>query len=317
MDYAHSATDKMLYALEHRIRAEYSTAVREAEAAMQDYLRHFEKNDSIMVAKLHAGDINLKQYKDWRMKQMMLTRKWETTRAELADIYVNADKVAAELILDTSSRAYALNHNYGTFEAEKGAGLDTSYTLYSKDTVSRLLKDNPDLLPPVGKNTAERIASGEIRRWNMREVQSVMTQGILQGKSIPKIAKDLAKTVGDRNMHSAVRDARTMMTSAQSAGRLDSYRRAESMGIKMGKQWMATHDGRTRHSHRDIDGELVPVEALFSNGLRFPADPYGAPAEVYNCRCTMVGEVLGVDDVDLAEWSDTDIDFEEWLEEHE
>ncbi len=50
---------------------------------------------------------------------------------------------------------------------------------------------------------------------------------------------------------------------------------------------MATLDGRTRDSHRDLDGERVPYDEPFSNGLMFPADPQGAGREVWNCRCTM------------------------------
>ena len=58
-------------------------------------------------------------------------------------------------------------------------------------------------------------------------------------------------------------------------------------GLQMQKEWMATLDGRTRDSHRDLDGERVPYDEPFSNGLMFPADPQGAGREVWNCRCTM------------------------------
>jgi len=90
------------------------------------------------------------------------------------------------------------------------------------------------------------------------------------------------------------------------------------MGIEMQKQWMATHDGRTRHSHRDIDGETIPIEEEFGNGLMFPADPDGPPEEVYNCRCTLVAKVIAVDGVDISDIPDqTSEEWEEWLAEHE
>lgn len=115
-------------------------------------------------------------------------------------------------------------------------------------------------------------------------------------------------------MHSAIRNARTMTTSAENAGRLDSYRRAKDMGIEVMKTWVATLDSRTRHTHRMIDGETVDVDEPFSNGLMFPADPDGDPEEVYNCRCTLVTRAMSIDGVDL-----TDVygDYSEWEDAHE
>lgn len=318
MDYGHSVTDKELMRLEGKIRQEYKQASEEVEKSAQKYLKQFEKNDKKMAALVDAGEISKKEYIEWRKEQMLLSRKWTAMRDEMVDTYMNADKVANGLIRDSAYQAYAFNHNYGTFEAETGAGADTNYTLYTKDSVARLVKDNPDLLPPPGKRTSAAIRSGKLKRWNQQQIQSVMTQAMIQGKSIPKIAKDLAERVGEANAHSHIRAARTMITSAENAGRLDSYRRAEDMGIEMQKQWMATHDGRTRHSHRDIDGETIPIEEEFGNGLMFPADPDGPPEEVYNCRCTLVAKVIAVDGVDISDIPDqTSEDWEEWLAEHE
>lgn len=96
---------------------------------------------------------------------------------------------------------------------------------------------------------------------------------------------------------------RTAVTGAQNAGRLDSYAAAEKMGIKLKKEWLATLDGRTRHSHAMLDGEQVAPDAKFSNGCRFPGDPQGPPWEVYNCRCTLIAAVDGVDTSDAERWA--------------
>lgn len=37
--------------------------------------------------------------------------------------------------------------------------------------------------------------------------------------------------------------------------------------------------------HADIDGETVPIDQLFSNGLRWPGDPTGTSGETASCHC--------------------------------
>ena len=92
-----------------------------------------------------------------------------------------------------------------------------------------------------------------------------------------------------------MRWARTYTTAAENAGRVASYERAQKMGIKLKQEWLATLDGRTRHSHRQLDGERREVGKRFSNGCRYPGDPQAAYAEICNCRCTLVAAVDGID----------------------
>lgn len=318
MDYGHEQADKMLKDLEKKIQKEYSKAAREVEASMNKFLSQYRKNDKKMFELWKSGEITKKEYTDWRKKQIILTDKWLSQRDELVSRYMDADKVASGLINDHKMDVYALNYNYGTYEVEKGARLDTGFSLYSKDSVARLMKDNPKLLPPPGKATSEAIRRGELKRWNQKQIQSVMTQGILQGESIQKISKRLAVTVSEKNAYSHYRAARTMTTSAENAGRLNSYKRAEDMGIKMGKTWLAAHDNHTRASHREYDGMTIPLKEEFAHNLMFPGDPDGDPAEVYNCRCSLVADVMSVDGIDLSDigarpWEDEwEPDYNEW-----
>ena len=69
------------------------------------------------------------------------------------------------------------------------------------------------------------------------------------------------------------------------------------------QQWLATMGNRTRHSHRQLDGEQVDVGAKFSNGCRFPGDTDAPYAETMNCRCTLIAAVAGVDMPDAKRWS--------------
>jgi SPP1 gp7 family putative phage head morphogenesis protein len=126
----------------------------------------------------------------------------------------------------------------------------------------------------------------------MKKINAETLQGILQGESMDKIAKRL-RNVQEMNKTQAIRSARTLVTGAENKGRLDSHKRAEEDGIILEEKWVATKDGRTRHSHAMMNGETKKTNETFSNGLEYPGDPSGRPEEVYNCRCTMTAKVLG------------------------
>lgn len=315
MDYGHKLTEKELEELEKRISKEYETAEKEVQDKLFNYLQDFQRKDADMQAQKEAGKITQTEYNNWRVNQMATGKRWENMRQSLAEDFHNTNNIAKEMIKEHSYDIYALNHNYGTYEIEKGLGIDTSYTLYDRATVERLVRDNPQMLPPPGKKVAERIRQGKDVLWNNQQIQSVMVQGLLQGMSIPELAERLAETVGDKDKVGAIRNARTMTTGAQNAGRVDSYKRAVDMGIKTKQRWIAVLDEKTRHSHRQLDGEMVDVGEKFSNGCRFPGDPSGAPEEVYNCRCAVVsaieGTALAGNIEDLPRLSKID-DYEEW-----
>ena len=128
-------------------------------------------------------------------------------------------------------------------------------------------------------------------KYGKQQITASVTSSILQGKGIGKIADDLQSRMQDMSRASAIRTARTAITAAQNAGRLDTYRAAQDMGIKLKKQWMATLDNRTRHAHAMLDGQTVDVDKPFKvDGyeLMYPGDNSAPGYLVYNCRCTTI-----------------------------
>ena len=124
-----------------------------------------------------------------------------------------------------------------------------------------------------------------------------MTSSILQGKSIKGIADDLQTRIPTMNRNSAIRAARTAVTGAQNAGRMDSYVAATKMGIEMEREWVSTLDARTRPEHAEADGQVVGVDKPFIVGgekLMFSGDRSGSGWNIYNCRCTQIARVKNV-----------------------
>lgn len=162
-----------------------------------------------------------------------------------------------------------------------------SFTLADENTIKNLATSDKTLLPYKKVNGKNDV------RWNTQKVNGEVMQGILQGDSASKIAGRLSDVLG-MNEASAIRNARTSMTSAQNKGRMDMLDDAEEMGIIVKKEWIAALDEHTRDTHAEMDGELQNYDEPFSNGLMYPGDPDGEPAEVYNCRCRMGVHVVGV-----------------------
>lgn len=314
-DVGHAETDATLKDIEAKIAKEYRQAVKDTQAKLDDYLRRFEIKDKKWRLMVANGEKTEEEYKKWRTGQIMIGKRWEEMRDTLAQDYHNANAIARSIVDGYMPDVYALNHNYGTFEVESGALVDTSYTLYDRQTVERILRDNPDLLPPPGRNLQQRIAAGLDIKWQEGQIQSVTLQSILQGESIPTMAKRIARTMGETNHKATIRYARTAVTGAENAGRIDAYQRAEKMGIDMVQEWRATLDMRTRHSHRQMDGEKQRVGVKFSNGCEYPGDPNGPPWEIWNCRCAIRGVVKGLEPQARKYRSLEDIEgmtYEEW-----
>ena len=319
-DHGHEETDKGLAKLEKQISKEYTQAYKDVKQKFEKYMQDFDRKDKVKRELVKSGQLSQSEYIEWRKNQLLVGQRWEEMRDSLAKDITNTQRIANSMTKEFLPDAYAINHNYGTFEVERGSHINTSYTLYDRDTVNRLIRDNPKLLP------APKVDIPKAQLWNKRKLTSAITQGVLQGEAIPDIAKRLM-TVTDMSKAAAIRNARTMTTSAECAGRIDSYKRAEDMGIEMQQAWVATLDDRTRHEHRLLDGQIRTVGEPFEvegQKILYPGDPAAEPYLVYNCRCTVIALVKGTslengigDYPRILDPALGDMTYEEWKHAHE
>ena len=292
MDTGQKMTDAELAKLEKRIAGIYRTAYNDLTDTIKDYFDKFAVRDAAEKARMEAGEISEDQYKLWRAAQIGRGERFEALRDKVAERMTNANATAIAYINDATPGIYSLNRNLAAYTIEQVAG-DVGFDLWDERAVKRLIVEQPDLMPSYPEKRA--LKRGIDLAYGKKQITASVTSSILQGRSIKGMADDLQTRITTMNRDSAIRTARTAVTGAQNAGRLDSYYAAEKMGIKCRKQWMATLDGRTRHSHAMLDGEIVDNDKKFSNGCRFPGDPNGPPSEIYNCRCTLVSEIEGID----------------------
>ena len=297
-DPAHKKTEEVLKRTEKRIKEEYEKAQKEIYEKATDYMRRFKIKDEIWQKWVAEQSKTPEEYRKWRESQIMAGERWKALQNTIATDMYNANMASNNIASSFIPEIYAINFNFGTYEVESTLGIDTGFTLYNKDAVMRIIEKDPAIYKRPGAATAKAIKEGKIIRWNKQKVQSVMLQGILQGESIPNLAKRLAKETCDSDYRTAIRNARTMATGIQNAGRLDAYARAESMGIIMEQEWRSVLDNRTRHNHRLLDGQRRKIGEPFEvEGVKilYPGD-IGAPSDmIYNCRCAVRGVISGME----------------------
>lgn len=152
------------------------------------------------------------------------------------------------------------------------------------------------------------------------EVFNLIATSIAEGAGLGEGIRDLAAriqrllTVTETQIwrNRATTVARTETLGAFNAGRADMFGvLADDIGGDFEKLWLATDDDRTRKSHREADGQRVPLGSPFTIGadeslnligvqMMQPGDPNGPANEVINCRCTILlvtpGEELDYSD---------------------
>lgn len=119
-------------------------------------------------------------------------------------------------------------------------------------------------------------------------IRALVLAGEQDGASVEAIAKRIRTEAMPMSRLRAHVIARTETHAAAGWANEQAASEAE---IELLKEWVATHDARTRDSHREADGTTVPMGMPFElEGwpLRYPGDPAGPPELVINCRCQAI-----------------------------
>lgn len=304
-DIVHEAADKEITRLARAMAREFKQAHKDMAKRLEKKLAAYERELIQWQKDLKADKCTEKEFKAWKNARCADLGRTQGLTEVLANDLVQADQRATEHIHGALPGVYAENYNYGSYQAQQGKIVPT-FALYDEGTIANLLDEDKQLLPAPKVNIPKDMS------WNASHVRSALTQSFLTGESIPDMAKRL-RGVADMNVRSAIRIARTAITGTENRARVDSYVAANDMGINCEKQWMASLDGRTRDSHRVLDGQHVKPDAVFDNGCRFPGDPQAPVGEVYNCRCTLVAYIPGHNTMkDRSEATVGSLSYAEW-----
>lgn len=314
-DYASRSTDKAVESLERRIRKVYSEAQKDIEDKTKDFWDRHRAKDAVYRQQVKDGKITKEDYQAWMRGQVFQGKQWEAKMQQVQSTLAQANKDALNIINGGRIQVFATNSNWTAYTLEHEAGVNFGFGVYDADAVTRLLRDDPSLLP------AKKLNVPKDKLWNKGNMNRQIAQGIIQGEGIDKIAKRLANVTGT-NKKAMLTNARTMMTGAQNAGRQEGYQRAQKMGIKLRKEWIATLDGHTRVNHAALDGQVVDIDDPFKvdgYSIAYPGDPHAHPSMVYNCRCTTAAKLIDYPSKGAQRYDNIagkpikDMSFKEWM----
>lgn len=299
-----------LVALENKIEKEYGKASKDLVARWDEYING---SDEIIDGKLvhhesyaerwekeHKAMIERKgnyanladpeaHFRQWELNQIGRGDHWLDMKEQMVSRITETNQIASQYINNELPKAYTKESNSIASLAEKSAMeqgiMGIRFDLVDESTIRNLMTEKDNVIS--FKTT--KVNPKRDYEWNDKKIQNALTQGILQGDSITRLANRFL-AVMKSNESAAIRNARTSMTSARNAGKQDRFDDLAEKGCEITKIWVATHDERVRDWHIEADGQEVPYDEPFIVGddeMMYPCDPSASPANVYNCRCTM------------------------------
>lgn len=281
-------TDAEIAKTEKELKTVYNKAYKDILQKQKDFNEKYKIKEEKKLKQVASGQMTQEEFDHWKKGQVFQGKQWENKKKQILGTIYKTNDIATGIVNGKTHNVFAFNANYTAYDLEHGAGVNFGFELYDETTVTNLIKNDPQLLPKW------KIDQPKDYTWNQKKLNRQINLGIIEGESLDKIANRLSDTLVTQNFNKMRTFARTAMTGAQNSGRQIRLEEAKKLGINLKKEWMATLDAHTRINHRELDGQKVEMEESFEiKGIkiRYPGDPLAPPAMVYNCRCTMVGDL--------------------------
>jgi len=118
----------------------------------------------------------------------------------------------------------------------------------------------------------------------LEAIRAILEDASAEGVGVGEMSSRIRDEFSDFSKVRADTIARTETVGANNAAAIEGYHQSE---VVAKKEWLSSGDDRVRPSHQ-IDGEQVPLDGVFSNGMKYPGDPDAPPEETINDRCTVL-----------------------------
>lgn len=282
--------------MEKYLQKLFTEAGQDLKKKFLKYTQDFQRLDVAKQQAVEDGNITEDEYKEWRKNKLLYGMHWQRLIDRNTSELLKYNQTAVKYINGEVPQIFASGYNKVAEQIPDSPVAGFDFELINADTVNNLVHEDGIILPPKKKVDPEKD-----KAWNAKLINAQLLQGIMQGESIPDMAKRMM-TVANSDLAGATRTARTMHTAAQNAGRQSGYNKAAQQGAIFEKMWLAANNERTRLSHSLMNGQTVAHDEKFVSPvtgvkLMFPGD-WNAEggdvgSEIYNCRCTLITKFKG------------------------
>lgn len=258
--------------------------LKKLEENYEDALAEINDKIAILLGRQDADQ----QYVIYQVEYQKSLKK--QVEAILETLHSNEFETVSEYLKKSYEEGFV-----GTMYSLQKQGIPLIFPIDQEQVVEAIqaeTKLSENLYTAMGKDITDlkKKITGEISRGlSGGQMYSEITRNIAGWARIPK--------------NNAVRIARTEAHRIQTKASLNACNKAKEKGADVVKQWDASLDGKTRDSHRAVDGEIRELDEKFSNGLMYPGDPSGAAEEVINCRCALLQRARWALGNDYTKWS--------------
>lgn len=259
--------------------------LKKLEANYQDAI--FEINDKI--EKLMARDDANLQNVIYQVEYQKALKK--QVEGILESLHSNEFTTVSEYL----TKAYE-DGFIGTMYDMQGQGIPIVVPIDQKQVVIAIqheTKLSEGLYAALGKDTS-RLS---------KQIAAEISRGISNAATYAEIARNIA-SFSNIPKNNAARIARTEAYRIQNKATADAQWKAKEKGADVVKQWDSTLDGRTRDSHRKLDGQIRELDEPFEVDGKKAMQPgdFGDPAEDCNCRCALLQRARWALGNDFTKW---------------
>ncbi len=194
-------------------------------------------------------------------------------------------------ISESQEEYYSILKKYNKKEYQQGRKKGqrlVEYAIHANKSIGYNVKIKKDQLFGTIKFSEQQLLNGSFiaSKNTMKRVESninkILVDGYIDGLGISKVRNNILKRFGQLKSWEATRIARTEIHNAHNMGVMNIY---QELDVEY-TQWISASDGRTRSSHAELDGEIIPFGGTYSNGCQYPGDTRGPIEEWINCRCS-------------------------------
>ena len=198
-DPGQQAADAAVEKLEKELKKVYRSAAKDMQATLKEFTDKFQKQLAEKQAAVLSGDMTQAQLAAWVNSQHQMKKILDEKIDQCSGVLLNANQKAMGMINGETLHVFAENANWQSYQLTQDTKVNLMFSVYDEKSVKRLIREKPELIP------RKTVNGKKDKAWNQKQIAAAVTQAIIQGESIPKLAGRIAAQTGETNRKAMLR----------------------------------------------------------------------------------------------------------------